>query len=202
MPATPFLLPGLIPDLPRRRWNEEECQRDRNRRSVIGREVLSEIAAQTSYRDLSSLLLHSNTVGEVWEHAREKKRRRRRWNDGETAEIRTKNSFGRPQLRRTVLRTSLRSPPSGADDGVPPSKRTPAASPITFSPRRIRRIPIFRRDQSSVKFWVEVVTQTFKSISSGKESDRGRCWKDAPSSEQSSGEWRDVRILSPIRTSL
>ncbi|KAL6209315.1 hypothetical protein ACLB2K_020257 [Fragaria x ananassa] len=30
---------------------------------MIGREVLSEIAAQTSDRDLSGLLLHSNTVG-------------------------------------------------------------------------------------------------------------------------------------------
>ncbi|KAL6218042.1 hypothetical protein ACLB2K_011259 [Fragaria x ananassa] len=41
----------------------EEGRRDRDRRSImIGREVLSEIAAQTSDRDLSGLILHSNTV--------------------------------------------------------------------------------------------------------------------------------------------
>ncbi|KAL6144426.1 hypothetical protein ACLB2K_055119 [Fragaria x ananassa] len=65
-PATSFLLPDVIPDLPRRCWNEEG-RRDRDQRSTMtGREVLSEIAAQTSDRDLSGLLLlHSNTVGVV-----------------------------------------------------------------------------------------------------------------------------------------
>ncbi|KAL6133371.1 hypothetical protein ACLB2K_065608 [Fragaria x ananassa] len=33
-PATPFLLPGVITDLPRRCWNEEEGRRDRDRRSA------------------------------------------------------------------------------------------------------------------------------------------------------------------------
>ncbi|KAL6178349.1 hypothetical protein ACLB2K_049867 [Fragaria x ananassa] len=61
--ANPFLLFGVIPDLSRRCWNEEEGRRDRDRRStMISREVLGEIAAQTSDRDHCSLLLHSNTV--------------------------------------------------------------------------------------------------------------------------------------------
>ncbi|KAL6228404.1 hypothetical protein ACLB2K_002354 [Fragaria x ananassa] len=52
-PATPFLFSGVISDLPRRCWNEEEGRRDRDRRStMIDREVLSEIAAQTSDRSL------------------------------------------------------------------------------------------------------------------------------------------------------
>ncbi|KAL6189629.1 hypothetical protein ACLB2K_041015 [Fragaria x ananassa] len=33
-PATPFLLPGVIPDLPRRCWNEEEGRRDHDQRSA------------------------------------------------------------------------------------------------------------------------------------------------------------------------
>ncbi|KAL6134167.1 hypothetical protein ACLB2K_066400 [Fragaria x ananassa] len=46
VPVTPFLLPGMISNLPQLCWNEEEGQRDRDRRSTkIGREVLSEIAA-------------------------------------------------------------------------------------------------------------------------------------------------------------
>ncbi|KAL6181039.1 hypothetical protein ACLB2K_047697 [Fragaria x ananassa] len=36
------------------------------------------------------------------------------------------------------VRTSLRSPPDGSDDGVPSPERTPAASLITFSSRRDR----------------------------------------------------------------
>ncbi|KAL6206812.1 hypothetical protein ACLB2K_024058 [Fragaria x ananassa] len=56
--------PRCDPRPPRRCWNEEEGRRDRDRRStMIGREVLSEIAAQTSDRDLSGLLLRFNTVG-------------------------------------------------------------------------------------------------------------------------------------------
>ncbi|KAL6205218.1 hypothetical protein ACLB2K_022480 [Fragaria x ananassa] len=52
-PATSSLLPGVIPDLPRRCWNEKEGRRDRNQRStMIGREGLSEIVAQTSDRSL------------------------------------------------------------------------------------------------------------------------------------------------------
>ncbi|KAL6177765.1 hypothetical protein ACLB2K_049287 [Fragaria x ananassa] len=62
--ATPFFFPSVILDLPRWCWNEEEGRRDRDQRStMIGREALSEIAAQISDRDLSGLLLHSNTVG-------------------------------------------------------------------------------------------------------------------------------------------
>ncbi|KAL6218675.1 hypothetical protein ACLB2K_011885 [Fragaria x ananassa] len=62
--ATPFLLPGVITNFPRQCWNEEEGRRDRDQRStMIGREVLSEVAAWTSDRNLSGLLLHSNIVG-------------------------------------------------------------------------------------------------------------------------------------------
>ncbi|KAL6208940.1 hypothetical protein ACLB2K_019883 [Fragaria x ananassa] len=42
------------------------------------------------------------------------------------------------------MRSSLHSPPSGADDGVPPPEWTPEESLITFSSRRVRRIPVFR----------------------------------------------------------
>ncbi|KAL6184485.1 hypothetical protein ACLB2K_045886 [Fragaria x ananassa] len=49
---------------------------------------------------------------------------------------------------RTFLkvRTSLCSPPSGADDGTPPPQKTPAASPTTFLPRRVCSFPVFKRD--------------------------------------------------------
>ncbi|KAL6199121.1 hypothetical protein ACLB2K_028908 [Fragaria x ananassa] len=96
---------------------------------------------------------------------------------------------GRPPLIRTVyththtwrgskedVRTSLRSPPSGSDDGAPPPERTPAVTPTTFPPWRVRQIPVFRRDRSCVKFWVEVATQTFKSILPGRESGWGCPW--------------------------
>ncbi|KAL6146028.1 hypothetical protein ACLB2K_056711 [Fragaria x ananassa] len=45
---------------------------------------------------------------------------------------------------RTVfkVRTELRSPPDGADDGAPPPQQTPAASPTIFPPRRVHRIPV------------------------------------------------------------
>ncbi|KAL6180567.1 hypothetical protein ACLB2K_047228 [Fragaria x ananassa] len=60
----PFLLPGVIPDLPRWCWNEEEGRRDRDRRSVQqSQSELHDRSWRTSYRDLSGLLLHSNTVG-------------------------------------------------------------------------------------------------------------------------------------------
>ncbi|KAL6176250.1 hypothetical protein ACLB2K_052885 [Fragaria x ananassa] len=102
--------------------------------------------------------------------------------------------------------TSLCSPPSGSDDGASSPERTPAASQTIFSPRGVRRIPIFRRDRSYVKFWAEVAAQTFKSISPGRESDRdaaGVCsGGGAPSSEPSDGEQRDVCTLSPMWTSL
>ncbi|KAL6202305.1 hypothetical protein ACLB2K_026013 [Fragaria x ananassa] len=101
--------------------------------------------------------------------------------------------------------TSFHSPPSGADDGTPPPERTPEASPITFSPRRIRRIPIFRRDQSFVKFWVEVAAQTFKLILSGGENDRDpagiRSGGGVPLSEPSERERRNVCTLSLVRMS-
>ncbi|KAL6180723.1 hypothetical protein ACLB2K_047383 [Fragaria x ananassa] len=66
-----------------------------------------------------------------------------------------------------------------AGEGAPPPQRAPAAFPITFPPRQVRRIPVFRRDHPKLQI---------KSISSetgirwprwgspGRESDRGRCW--------------------------
>ncbi|KAL6209867.1 hypothetical protein ACLB2K_020806 [Fragaria x ananassa] len=74
------------------------------------------------------------------------------------------------------VRTSLHSALSGANDGAPPPKRTPEASLITFSHQLVRRIPVFRRDRYCLKFWVEGAAQTFKSISPGRESGRGRIW--------------------------
>ncbi|KAL6228303.1 hypothetical protein ACLB2K_002254 [Fragaria x ananassa] len=44
------------------------------------------------------------------------------------------------------VRTSVRSPPFGAGDGAPPPQETPAASPTTFPPRRVRSFPVFRQD--------------------------------------------------------
>ncbi|KAL6185344.1 hypothetical protein ACLB2K_041478 [Fragaria x ananassa] len=41
--------------------------------------------------------------------------------------------------------------PSGADDGAPPPKWTPAPSPITFPPRRVCQIPVFRRDHPKLQ---------------------------------------------------
>ncbi|KAL6200404.1 hypothetical protein ACLB2K_030186 [Fragaria x ananassa] len=41
------------------------------------------------------------------------------------------------------MRMSLCLPPYDAGEGPPPPQQTPVASPITFYPRRVRRIPVF-----------------------------------------------------------
>ncbi|KAL6137541.1 hypothetical protein ACLB2K_062833 [Fragaria x ananassa] len=79
---------------------------------------------------------------------------------------------------RTVLkvRTSLRSSLSGADDGAPSSERTPAASLITFPPRRVHRIPVFRRDHPKLQTR-SISPENWNSTDSpGRESGEGRCW--------------------------
>ncbi|KAL6228523.1 hypothetical protein ACLB2K_002472 [Fragaria x ananassa] len=83
---------------------------------------------------------------------------------------------------RLKVRTSLRSPPDGFDDGPPPPERTLEASPITSPCRQDR----------------------FEEDSPAKESDRGCLWDaagarsggGAPSSALDEGERRDVRTLS------
>ncbi|KAL6205739.1 hypothetical protein ACLB2K_022992 [Fragaria x ananassa] len=104
------------------------------------------------------------------------------------------------------VRTSLRPPPSGADDGTPPPERTLETSPTTFSSRRVCQIPVCSQDRSCLKFWVEDVAQTFKSISPGRKSGRGRLWcprsgGGAPSSAPDGGEQSDIRTLRTVRTS-
>ncbi|KAL6196020.1 hypothetical protein ACLB2K_031637 [Fragaria x ananassa] len=71
---------------------------------------------------------------------------------------------------------SLRSPPDGADDGAPPPQRTPAASPTIFPPRRVRRILVFLRDRSCLKFWVISPEKWNSADLPGRESGQGRCW--------------------------
>ncbi|KAL6217145.1 hypothetical protein ACLB2K_010362 [Fragaria x ananassa] len=57
---------------------------------------------------------------------------------------------GRPHTLK--VRKSLCSPPYGAGEGGPPPWRPPAVSPITFPPRRVHRISVFRRDQFCMKY--------------------------------------------------
>ncbi|KAL6130390.1 hypothetical protein ACLB2K_068770 [Fragaria x ananassa] len=47
---------------------------------------------------------------------------------------------------RLKVRTSVRSPLFGVGDGEPPPQKTPAASPTTFPPRRVRFFTVFRRN--------------------------------------------------------
>ncbi|KAL6214077.1 hypothetical protein ACLB2K_013515 [Fragaria x ananassa] len=74
------------------------------------------------------------------------------------------------------VRTSLRSPPDGSDDGAPPPKQTPAASPITFSSRRDR----FEGLGSNLHPKLQtrsISPENWNSADSpGRESDRGRRW--------------------------
>ncbi|KAL6192941.1 hypothetical protein ACLB2K_034026 [Fragaria x ananassa] len=102
------------------------------------------------------------------------------------------------------VRTSIRSPSSGAGDGTPPPQKTPAASPTIFIPRRVHSFPVFRRDHPKL--------QT-KSISpeTGKKWTRqggevvgdaaGVFWGGgAPSPAPEGGERTDIRTLSRVRT--
>ncbi|KAL6228051.1 hypothetical protein ACLB2K_002005 [Fragaria x ananassa] len=64
-------------------------------------------------------------------------------------------AFGKIKVANPIVemdvRIELHSPPSGADDGAPPPQQTLAASPITFPPRRVRRIPVFWRDHPKLQ---------------------------------------------------
>ncbi|KAL6191052.1 hypothetical protein ACLB2K_037445 [Fragaria x ananassa] len=48
--------------------------------------------------------------------------------------------------------------------------------PITFPPRRVRRILVFRRIRSCLKFWAISQENWNSADSQGRESDWGRCW--------------------------
>ncbi|KAL6134595.1 hypothetical protein ACLB2K_066826 [Fragaria x ananassa] len=71
---------------------------------------------------------------------------------------------------------SLRSPPSSADDSTPSPELTPAVSRITFHPRRVHRISVFLRDQPKLQTRSISPENWNSADSSGRESDRGRCW--------------------------
>ncbi|KAL6218137.1 hypothetical protein ACLB2K_011354 [Fragaria x ananassa] len=97
---------------------------------------------------------------------------------------------------RTALkvRTSLRSPPSGTDDGAPPPQRTLAASPIIFPPRRVRRIPV----SGEIDFiWVDLAGNWNSADSSRRESGLGRCWSPLGwrRAVVDVGRWRTERRL-------
>ncbi|KAL6145337.1 hypothetical protein ACLB2K_056025 [Fragaria x ananassa] len=198
--ATPFLLPGVIPDLPRWCWNEEEGRRDRDWRStMIGREVLSEIAAQTSDRDLSGLLLHSNTVGGgLGSHRGEETALTALewWKNGG-------NLYGKPeQTSAPALKC-----------GRPSVLHPPAPATARLHPRRLqqRPRPLSLPAESVIFQFSGEITQNFKQSRScqktGKERTRrggkvignaaGVLWDGgAPSPAPEGGERTDVRTLS------
>ncbi|KAL6184096.1 hypothetical protein ACLB2K_045500 [Fragaria x ananassa] len=74
------------------------------------------------------------------------------------------------------VRTSLRSPLYGAGEGALPLQRTPAASLTTFPPRRVCRIPVFRRDHPKLQTKVISPENWNSADSPGRESGLGRCW--------------------------
>ncbi|KAL6144165.1 hypothetical protein ACLB2K_054860 [Fragaria x ananassa] len=82
--------------------------------------------------------------------------------------------YGRPH--RLSVQISIRSPSYGAGEGASPSQRTPAASPTTFPPRRVRRIPVFQSDHPKLQtksIWLE----NWNSANSLRmESGRGSSW--------------------------
>ncbi|KAL6146613.1 hypothetical protein ACLB2K_057291 [Fragaria x ananassa] len=87
--------------------------------------------------------------------------------------------YGNDVERTSTVRTKLRSPPSGADDGALPPQQTPAASQITFPPRRSptrSSNSSFRRDRLYLKFWVILPENWNSADSPGRENDRGHCW--------------------------
>ncbi|KAL6202266.1 hypothetical protein ACLB2K_025974 [Fragaria x ananassa] len=109
-----------------------------------------------SSSDVSGRNLSENSIV-VWDVSREA---------GSGADVRT----------GLKVRTSLRSPPSGADDGAPPPQKTPAASSTIFPPRRIRSFPVFRRDHPKLQTR-SISPENWKITDSpGRESDRERCW--------------------------
>ncbi|KAL6218159.1 hypothetical protein ACLB2K_011375 [Fragaria x ananassa] len=95
------------------------------------------------------------------------------------------------------VRTSVRTPPSGAGDGAPPPQKTPAASPTTFPPRRVHSFLVFRRDHPKLQ------TKSISLETGKKRTRRGRevvgdaagvFWGgDAPSPTSEDGEQMDVR---------
>ncbi|KAL6184622.1 hypothetical protein ACLB2K_046023 [Fragaria x ananassa] len=97
---------------------------------------------------------------------------------GERTDVRTLSREGYETDVHTWLkvRTSIRSPPSGSGDGAPPPQKTPAASPTTSPPRRVRFFLVFRPDRLCLKFWVISPKNWKRTDSPGRKSDRGHCW--------------------------
>ena len=81
-------------------------------------------------------------------------------------------------MERTVfkVRTSLCSPPSGADDGASPPKRTPTASLITFSCRRDRFEGLGNNLHPKLQTRSISPANWNSADSPGGESGRGRLW--------------------------
>ncbi|KAL6192292.1 hypothetical protein ACLB2K_033383 [Fragaria x ananassa] len=100
---------------------------------------------------------------------------------------------------------SLRSPPSGADDGAPPPERTPEVSPITFSCRRDRFEGLRSNLHPKLQTISILATNWYSADSSGRESGRGRLW--CPLGwrrtvvRPNNGKQRDVRTLRTVWTS-
>ncbi|KAL6199097.1 hypothetical protein ACLB2K_028884 [Fragaria x ananassa] len=90
--------------------------------------------------------------------------------------------YSRPRAKvRTALKvsTSLRSPPYDAGEGASPPQQTPAASPTTFHPRKLKFNGL-----SGEEKWSKTLLD---------------CWGGgAPSPAPYSGERSDVRTLRPV----